>query len=90
MSATNEAARWRSAHPDAATREHWGFLLGLNDHAHGVARDDVPFFIDSDAGRCWLSGWDVAEREEIRESHREKNEGWHEQRQQGVHEFPAR
>lgn len=59
---------------DAATREHWGYLLGISDHACGVARHDAPFPPDTEAARCWLSGWDSAEREDIRESHREKIE----------------
>lgn len=57
---------------DAATRQHWGYLLGLHDHSCGVLRGDAPFLAGSEAARCWLAGWDMAEREEIRESHREK------------------
>jgi hypothetical protein len=57
---------------DAATREHWGYLLGLDDHDKGLTRSDCPFFAGSEAARCWLAGWETVEREEIRESHREK------------------
>lgn len=57
--------------PDA-TREHWGYLMGLDDHSKGQSRDDVPFLAGSEAARCWLAGWDAAEREDIAESHRDK------------------
>jgi hypothetical protein len=56
----------------AAIREHWGYLLGLHDHSKGAARTDIPFSPDGFAAHCWLAGWDVAERDEISESHREK------------------
>lgn len=57
---------------DADAHEHWGYLLGLDDHGKGLTRDDCPFLADTEAARCWRVGWDVAEREEIRESHSEK------------------
>jgi hypothetical protein len=59
----------------AAARQHWGYLLGYQEHECGVARADNAFGAGGEAALCWLAGWDAAERDDIRESHREKIAG---------------
>lgn len=63
-----------STRPDAATREHWAYVLGLYDHGCGSRATDVPFPPDTEAARCWRAGWSQAEREAIAWSHHEKLE----------------
>jgi hypothetical protein len=62
------------AHLPAVSRGHWGFLLGTYNHSLGAARTDSPYLAGTHADRCWLAGWDWAERDAIAESHREKAE----------------
>ncbi|WP_380874611.1 hypothetical protein ACFB49_00100 [Sphingomonas sp. DBB INV C78] len=41
---------------------------GIDDHAHGVPRDDCPYSPDSAEAKAWLQGWDHGEQAESGEA----------------------